>query len=288
MKRFAVIPYVLLAVFGASQALAWGGVGHRTVCEIAYQELTDEAKARVNALLAKDDEFSKFADSCTWADGKQQKRKRRTDHFINVPRYYFEVRTGECRLGDRCLFSAIRSDVNVLSFSDDAAEQLEALKYLGHWVGDIHQPLHVSYSDDWGGNKIEQSGGSCRYSLHSVWDGCVITSRLGTDPAKIAKRLLEQVGSQRGQWNDSTMVDWANESYDIARDTKVGYCHLDGQRCKYDSDEYRLDEDDTEKSVVVDAEYLDMAEPIVRERLLMAGVRLGGLLNRIFDPPEYD
>ena len=56
--------------------------------------------------------------------------------------------------------------------SSSATEQetLEALKYLGHWVGDVHQPLHVSFEDDRGGNEIGVSGGVCSHNLHAVWD----------------------------------------------------------------------------------------------------------------------
>lgn len=288
LRRQASLIVVLLGLLSAAQARAWGEVGHMVVCEIAWNELTDQAKSSVAALLANDSEYTTFAESCVWADGTQQKKARRPDHFINVPRYYYEIRAGQCRLGDRCLFSAISHDSSVLSYSTDATQRLEALKYLGHWVGDIHQPLHVSYADDQGGNKIEESG-PCSYSLHSVWDSCIIAMKLGASYKDIAQSLRSGIDDdQRTEWADSTAVDWAEESYQIARRKEVGYCEAKGKMCWYDATNERWDEGVTPKVVQVDDAYLKTATTVVSERLQQAGVRLGALLNRIFDPPVYD
>ena len=72
-------------------------------------------------------------------------------------------------------------------------EQLESLKYLGHWVGDIHQPLHVSFEDDRGGNDVGVSGTLCRWNLHAVWDSCIIEQGLPGDPFSVARDLLDEV-----------------------------------------------------------------------------------------------
>ncbi len=269
-------------------AYSWGYVGHEVVCEIAFQELTDTARQSVRNLLQSDSSPT-FARSCNWADESEQKEKRRPDHFINVPRYYYEIRSGQCRLGDQCLFSAIREDTNTLAYSSDHEEKAEALKYLGHWVGDLHQPLHVSYADDWGGNKIKESGSSCEFNLHAVWDSCIIREKLGTNARDIARRLREEItNSQREEWSDSTAVDWADESYDIARREELGYCERDGNVCWYDDGNRRFRDGEQEKRVVVDQAYLDRHAGVVKERLQQAGVRLGALLNQVFDPPEYD
>jgi hypothetical protein len=278
----------LLVVLHAPQTHAWGRVGHKVVCEIAWSELTQVTKAAVTDLLAEDPAGATFAESCVWADEEVQKKARQLDHFINVPRYYYEIRSGQCRLGDRCLFSAIDHEVNVLSYSSDSRQRLDALRYLGHWVGDIHQPLHVSYADDQGGNKIDESG-PCSFSLHSVWDSCVIAQMLGGDHMQIAQTLRGAVDSdERTRWIDTMVVDWAEESYLIARDQQVQYCELRGRVCWYDSSHERWREGLPEKVVKVDDVYLAVAAPVVSERLQQAGVRLGALLNRIFDPPVFD
>ena len=78
--------------------------------------------------------------------------------------------------------------------SSTATEQQrpEALKYVGHWVGDIHQPLHVSFEDDRGGNEVGVSG-LCSWNLHAVWDSCIIEQGLPGDPHALAQQLLGDV-----------------------------------------------------------------------------------------------
>src|SRR5262244_1828852 len=72
-----------------------------------------------------------------------------------------------------------------LRASNDDQAKLASLNFLGHWVGDIHQPLHVCFADDRGGNLIRESG-PCVNSLHTVWDTCMIEKKLGTGPQTIA------------------------------------------------------------------------------------------------------
>jgi hypothetical protein len=76
--------------------------------------------------------------------------------------------------------SAILSDARDLAFASVPGERLQLLKTLGHWVGDIHQPFHVSFADDRGGNLVAIAG-PCRHGLHAVWDACIIESQPGAD-----------------------------------------------------------------------------------------------------------
>lgn len=84
------------------------------------------------------------------------------------------------------------------------------------------------------------------------------------------------------------MRDWANESFQAVRTPSVGYCVLDEKtRCWYDESKHRFGDGYKEKRVTVDAAYLDAAKRIVQNRLQRGGVRLGALLNQIFDPQDY-
>ena len=65
-----------------------------------------------------------------------------------------------------------------LSFVTDEQKNLQLLKSLGHWISDLHQPMHVSFADDRGANKIDV-GSPCNTNLHSVWDTCIIKETLG-------------------------------------------------------------------------------------------------------------
>jgi hypothetical protein len=124
------------------------------------------------------------------------------------------------------VISAIDKDLAVLS-SSSASEQkrLEALKYLGHWVGDVHQPLHVSFEDHRGGNEIGVSGGLCCGDLHAVWDSCLVERGLAGDSYSLARELLEEVtNDDRATWRASTPTDWANESFAVSASPGVRYC----------------------------------------------------------------
>jgi hypothetical protein len=66
----------------ALPALAWGDLGHRIICEIAFQELKAPARERVNAMIRQDPEFDSFAESCSWPD---HPRHRAEEHYVNLP-----------------------------------------------------------------------------------------------------------------------------------------------------------------------------------------------------------
>ena len=175
-----------------------------------------------------------------------------------------------------------RKDLAVLS-SPSATEQdrLEALKYLGHWVGDVHQPLHVSFEDDRGGNEVGISGGLCSWELHAVWDSCIIEEGLPGDPGTIARNLLEDVTDEdRATWRASRPIDWANESFAISVSPEVGYCVAADSGCWYDAQNQRLDHGEPERTVPIDRAYIEANAPTVGDRLVKAGVRLGSLLNQ--------
>ena len=258
--------------------MAWGGLGHEAICELAFLELDDTARKRVIALIRQDQEFSVFRASCNWPD---RPRQRASEHFVNLPRDATGLDDDECPLAEECVVSAIEHDFAVLTSSDATDEEkLAALKFLGHWVGDIHQPLHAASQDDRGGYYIRTLGSSCE-SLHTVWDRCIVEERRGMHPLTIVRELKAGItDEQRVGWLASDAVAWANELFAIARKADLGYCEMVGDTCQYAADNREFDEGQPERVVVVDDGYLDMHAPIARERIAKAGVRLAGLLNR--------
>ena len=87
-----------------------------------------------------------------------------------------------------------------------------ALKFLGHWVGDIHQPLHVSFKDDRGGNNITVSGQCLGKKLHLAWDNCLVLAAIGPDVSEAGSDLIDSITpAMREQWTASDPLDWANE-----------------------------------------------------------------------------
>jgi hypothetical protein len=117
--------------------------------------------------------------------------------------------------------------------------------------------------------------------LHTLWDSCIVEERLGMHPLTIVPEIRAAItDEQRAEWLASGAVDWANESFAIARVPGVGYCVMVGDTCQYAADNREFDEGEPERVVVVDDGYLDKHASIARARIAMAGVRLAGLLNR--------
>jgi S1/P1 Nuclease len=276
MGKLPALAAVLLLY--SSSALAWGGLGHEAICELAFRELDDTARQHVIALIRQDPEFPTFRASCNWAD---RPRQRASEHFVNLPRDATGLDDEECPMAEECVVSAIEHDFAVLAAPNGTDEEkLAALKFLGHWVGDIHQPLHAASRDDRGGNHIRTRGSSCG-SLHTLWDSCLVEERLGMHPLAIVPELQAGItDEQRAEWLASDPLDWANESFAIAREPGLQYCIMVDGTCQYAADNVEFEEGEPEKVVVVDDGYLDRHASIARQRIAMAGVRLAGLLNR--------
>jgi S1/P1 Nuclease len=232
----------------------------------------------VIALIQLDDEFPTFRASCNWPD---RPRQRASEHFVNLPRDATGLDGDECPLAEKCVVSAIEDDFAVLASSDATDEEkLAALKFLGHWVGDIHQPLHAASQDGRGGNHIRTQDSSCG-SLHTLWDSCIVEERLGMHPLAIVGELQAGItDKQRTAWLASDPVHWADESFRITREPEIGYCVMVGDTCQYAADNRKFDEGEPERVVVVDDGYLNRHASIAQERIAMAGIRLVGLLNR--------
>src|SRR5262245_36389295 len=90
---------VLLGAFLACDVYAWGDTGHQIICEIAFQELNPQARAKVVQLIRDDPDFSTFSSACTWSD---HPRKRSSEHFVNLPRAAAGLGDDPCPLADKC------------------------------------------------------------------------------------------------------------------------------------------------------------------------------------------
>lgn len=273
---------VLLAVLPAV-TFGWGETGHRVVCQIAFDELHDRARTEVERLLDLDPAFESFADSCLFADIPE--RIRMYDHFMNVPRSAAAITSVECPLAETCVVMAIPGDMSVIVDPESSdAEKLLALKLLGHWVGDLHQPMHVSYQDDRGANYIDVDIDVPDANLHGVWDYSIIAANLGTDYVRIATELRASISDwQRVSWLGSSPVEWANESYQITIAPSVDYCVRKQDACWYAADRLYLQQGDPRRRMAISDAYLKEHGPVVARRLQQAGLRLSELLNQAFD-----
>jgi hypothetical protein len=145
-----------------------------------------------------------------------------------------------------------------------ASEQLLALKFLLHFVGDLHQPLHSADDYDAGGNKkLVSDEGVHPGNLHHYWD-VEFVERLGTDPRQVAAELIGQISEpQRQEWSNGTPADWAMEAFALARRDAYGLLPRPGDQSTY----------------TLPPAYTKQAEQDVALQLSRAGVRLAFVLN---------
>jgi hypothetical protein len=295
--KIALLAAAVFVVGIPGEATGWGREGHEIICEIAFQELNRAARARVIELLRGDrPAYRIFARACNYADhADEDQQDRRSEHYVNVPRHWPSIRHDQCPLADRCLFTAIRKDAGILGSSAPTLRQWRtALKYLGHWVGDLHQPLHVSFADDGGGNDVllkEEIG--CSPNLHAVWDTCIPRDLMSEEgfarsPKGLAQKLHREItNAERATWwgEGVDLVGWANESLAITRRPAVHYCVLDtaGKKCRYSETEDLYDQGagDSQRRLALTERYEDEQRNEVRTRLKQAGVRLGKMLNEL-------
>ena len=267
MNLRLIMPLLLLLLSIGSDAWAWGDEGHKVICEIAFRLAKPSTQAEIQRLLKTDTEFNRFSNSCIWPD---HPRKRTAEHFVNLARDSRGLTDEECPRAQECVLSAIQVELAYLSSRgvDDEAK-LAALKFLGHWVGDVHQPLHVSFEDDRGGNGVLVSGECGTSNLHSAWDACLVTKAVGADVGEAATELMKSITPAQFQsWTQSGPKDWANESFAIAEQAQTKYCARKGASC-----------DKPAGKVMIDAAYVAANAPIVREQLQKAGIRLAHLLD---------
>jgi S1/P1 Nuclease len=290
MRALAGIAFAwLLFVMAPSPASAWGQGGHYTVCELGYLNLTPAAKAEVDRLVTLDGRFASFTETCTFPDSPVA---RASEHYANYRRTDRRISGPGCPGGRPCVLGAIDSDLAILrSPGSTDPQKATAILFIGHWFGDLHQPLHISFADDRGGNSIKESG-PCSGSLHSVWDTCVIERRIfapGTDRVARARAAAAALNAgitagQRRNWVRSKPWQWAGESYKITLAAPTGYCVRKAGACWYSATKREFATGDPQRTVTVDDAYLDRAKPIVATRLKRAGIRLAHELNRSFDP----
>ncbi len=253
----------LVCILAASPCFGWGRDGHKIAGTIAEQHLTPEAKAAVARLLGK----KSLADVSTWAD---EIRSNSAYRWAN-PLHYSNVKPGapgfdlkrDCP-PQGCVVSAIIKYAGVLRSKDtSAAKKAEALKFLVHFVQDVHQPLHVSRARDKGGNDIKVAFFKNRTNLHRVWDSGLIR-RMKKPWSTCAAELQQAITpKQLAEWKNTDPVVWATESYKLAL-----------------SHAYAIP-----KNGQLGQPYVDRCIPVVKRRLSMAGIRLATLLNATFATP---
>lgn len=243
---------------------AWGAQGHRLVAEVADARLNPTARAEVDRLLATEPDAT-LASIAPWADQLRAKdpglgRRSAGWHYVNIAEdnCHYEA-PKHCRNGN-CIVEALKAQSAILgdrSLTD--GERLQALKFVVHLVGDIHQPMHAGYAHDKGGNDFQLQFGNRGTNLHSLWDSGMLNTRKLDDAGYLpllqsqrAPKLARQSNPQRDPQT------WAEAS-----------CRISMQAGVYPA---------TRK---IGDEYTERYRPLAEAQLRLAGENLAQLLNRV-------
>jgi hypothetical protein len=252
-----LLTFVLLAL--PSPALAWGAEGHEIVAAIAAHELTPVARAQAAHLLGGE---AMLVLASNWADEiRDQRQGTGRWHFVDIPLAapgYHPRRDCPDRA---CVVAQIENDMHILGNRRlNDSTRAEALRFLIHFVADVHQPLHAEDNGDRGGNQVRVEIGRKRSNLHHVWDQDVVEA-LGPNAGAVAADIERGISpAQRKAWAAGTPATWANESHAIARD--VIYPPLRGRQ-----------------SLRLPRDYAWRQAPLTRMLLAKAGLRVAFMIN---------
>jgi hypothetical protein len=248
-------------------AFAWGRMGHRAAARLTSARLSPATRQAVAELL---EPGESLADASTWADEVRRVRPESGPwHYVNVP-------VTEPKYDDRfcpeagCVVRKIGDFQKALADRSLPREtRREALRFLVHFVQDMHQPLHVDDRHDRGGNDLQVQFFGEGSNLHRVWDSGLIERAYPDESALLGdlSGLVDASGS--AGWASGSVVDWAEESFAAAR---AAYRDPTTGR-------------DLRPGAKLGDAYQKAGLPVARNRLAQAGVRLARLLDAAFAAP---
>ena len=250
----------------AHPAFAWGPQGHRVIAKVASDRLSPAAKTAVRELLHEGDNL---ADVANWADHEAYDTYPDSApwHYVNVPISAPRYDARYCgRRG--CVVEKIKHYRNVLADRrSPKRERQHALLFLVHFVGDLHQPLHVGDHDDRGGNLTQIQFFDSGTNLHRLWDSDLIHRVGGNDHAWVERVKHTITPDTVEAWSRGSVEDWADDSLRAAKRAYAGP---------------KKSPTPLVSGTQLGEDYVQMADPILREQMGRAAVRLANELNAIF------
>lgn len=287
------IGLVCLILVTPSLSLGWGAGGHMMTAQIAFDRLNPRAKAEARRLLAIEinpaavtRRSKNFINASHWADDLRPFPEFDSFKPLHFTTKYFSTDgTPLPTVNAPDIITALEENVNILKTSTDDQAKAQALRFIIHFVGDIHQPLHAATrvsaakpEGDRGGNlvnlKIRQPNGTFKnVNLHSYWDGGIGTfpktgpnfspPPLGQIPpaAAVARQGNPATDPDLNLSNPTDFAGWANESFELAKDVA-----------------HKGITNNTKPT----AAYNRAATRTARKRVAWGGYRLAALLNSIW------
>lgn len=310
-----LLPIAMMSL--PAPAHAWGCKGHQVVALLAEMHLSPHALAMAKKILAEgpiDPSLSRYckeggadplADASTWPDDIRGIRPEASPwHYIDIPRgtKLHDVEK-YCDAKEGCVTRAIRDDIAVLRSTDAGPQKrADALRFLIHFVGDLHQPLHAVTNNDQGGNCVpvaffdtlpqlrNPQTESYVPNLHGVWDTNILErATMGMTVDQVASNLDRSFRKKMAGWQKgpANVDDWARESYQLAAKNVYGKLPLRipveaPQPITSCADDNHVSTRMLKLDERLEEPYQRMALPIVRERLVQAGARLAMILNGLW------
>ena len=232
--------------------------GHAVIALVAEHYMSKAALANASNLLG----GSTIEAVASWADDyRREHRETGPWHYIDIPLadskidLARECPNGDCVIGKTEQFIAVLKDPKA-----DRAAKAEALKYVIHFIGDMHQPLHDEDDADKGGNDRRVIFDGHPDNLHWVWDTGLL-NHITPNPQALAAALESQITPHdREEWVRGSIEDWVLEGHRLAQGVAYG----------------DLGNGDP---AMITAAYEHQAGPVIESQLEKAGVRLAYLLN---------
>ncbi len=271
-KRTMHKPVLLLlsAVLLPASSWAWGTIGHRTVAEVATQLVQPATKKRINELL----NGQSMASVSTWSDAVREKPEWSYTawyHFEKIEdnQGYLDNLKGlpqdQQDLGG-VVMAILQAERQFLSKNSSSTDKANALKFIIHFVADIHQPLHTGRPEDKGGNKIPRVWNGFKTNLHAIWDSEII--KYGHEDIF----SLSSKANVEGIYSPYLFSKFKNLKLTTQQLTDVNMWVDESLAMRPEAYEYMdLDED----------KYTDRFLEAIDERIYVAGVRLAGMLNQM-------
>jgi hypothetical protein len=283
---------ILLLLLPAAPALAWGDYAHRLTASIAWSQLTPAARREVRALLraaprlnTPECRLASIEDASVWPDCVRAVHAER--FAFSAPWHYqnisvcmdFDI-TAKCPNGDCVTAQIPRQQALLADRTRPAHERLQALSFLVHFAGDMHQPLHLGDKADRGGNDVRAAFGVIapeRMNLHWIWDSLLAERALTEPPAVTPQRISrrQRADFTAGPGDTAARVAmWARETWEISR--RIAYPQLQDypDSCPLPAADRRA----LPRGTVTPA-YVAAATPAVREQVAKAGTRMAMLIN---------
>jgi S1/P1 Nuclease len=315
----AVVATVVTLGLGAGTASAWGCDGHHIVALIAQRHLQGSPVAAAALKLLTDHPIASslqrfcnpkgldaFVDAATWADDFRDVDPTTGDwHFLDIPRGETKANAGKHCPPSGCITKALEDQRDILNnLQQPGAKRADALRFVIHFAGDIHQPLHIVTNNDRGGNCVpvaffgvkpvltDAANGNYKPNLHGVWDTSLIARMLAANDAaasqEFAAALQSEFQAKQASWQaaGSNVDAWAWESHQLAE--SPGYAKLPKKiavekptHVETCNDANHISKRMFDLKEKVEAPYEQVAAPVIREQLAKAGFRLAELLKTV-------